>query len=130
MRFKCMTVVALLPLATAWRLQVYSAANYIGIIEDRSGISSPLPSTHKYKSLSVILGTISQPCKNLGSPNVASSFHWSYGGALYNCEVVFYDSNGCSGRLYGSGHNNKNIPNLAPAGVNDQFNSYKINCLV
>ncbi|KAI3321013.1 hypothetical protein HD806DRAFT_504255 [Xylariaceae sp. AK1471] len=101
-------LLATLPLCSAWHLQLYRDEKYIGVIEDRKG-------------------TFGQPCKNLGSKNVASSMHWD-AGAL-NCEIVLYNDDGCKeqGGILGRSEGDWNLASFS-SGANDKANSYKINC--
>ncbi|KAH8157170.1 hypothetical protein CIB48_g11081 [Xylaria polymorpha] len=102
------TLLAVLPLCSAWHLQLYRDAQYFNVIEDRSG-------------------TLGQPCKNLASKNAASSMHWDAGSL--NCEIVLYNDDNCKeqGGILGRSRGDWNLPQFS-SGANDKTNSYKINC--
>ena len=105
--------IAAIPLASAWRLQLYENELYNGIVEDRSG-------------------TWGQPCKNLppSARNKVSSMKWNGDGfGPIECEIVLYNWDGCreaGGILYRS-EGNSNVPSFSSQ-ANDKVESYKINC--
>ncbi|KAF2788384.1 hypothetical protein K505DRAFT_342140 [Melanomma pulvis-pyrius CBS 109.77] len=101
-------LLAALPLASAWRLQLYAAKDYVTEIEDRSG-------------------TLTQPCKNLaaGKTNVVSSFHW-YPGSLAK-EVILFDAKDCKGNIIWDTNTETHIKDLSKySGKNDKVESYNI----
>jgi hypothetical protein len=105
--------IAALPLASAWRLQLYQNEQYNGIIEDRSG-------------------SVGQPCKTLpaNARNKASSMKWNGDGVgPIECEIVLYNYQGCreAGGILGRSEGNWNVPRFSTQ-ANDKVESYKINC--
>ncbi|KAK4160230.1 hypothetical protein QBC43DRAFT_338326 [Cladorrhinum sp. PSN259] len=101
---------ASLPLTSAWSLQLYDKERYQNIIHSRQG-------------------TLSQPCKNLGSNvNKAQSMHWDHSNGWTSCRIRLYDSGDCSGNPLGdSNYASWNIPAFSSASKN-KVNSYKIDC--
>ena len=105
--------IAALPLASAWRLQLYKNAGYNTEIEDRSG-------------------SLSQPCKTLSAANrnQASSMKWNADGVgLIECEIVLYNYQDCkeAGGILGRSEGNWNVRQFSGQ-ANDKVESYKINC--
>ncbi|KAH8744866.1 hypothetical protein F5882DRAFT_114899 [Hyaloscypha sp. PMI_1271] len=92
-------------LVSGWHLQIYAAANYQDVIEDRSG-------------------TLTQPCKNLARGNVASSLHW-YPGSLAS-EVILFDARDCKGNVLLDVNTETHISNFQSRGINDKAESYVI----
>jgi len=101
------SISTIIPAASTWHLQIYLAANYINVTEDRSG-------------------TLTQPCKNLARGNQASSMHW-YPSSLVS-GVNLYNGAGCSdlvGAVREEAHE-PNFVNFFGANINDIVESYKI----
>lgn len=100
-------LMAVMPLASAWRLQLYRDESYRNIIEDRSG-------------------TVGQPCKNLAAGNVASSMHWD---SSVLCEIKLFNWRDCqeAGGILGRSRGTWNLPNFSSQ-ANDKVESYKITC--
>jgi hypothetical protein len=100
-----------LPLADAWRVQLYDKENYKTEIHDRSG-------------------KVGQPCKNLGKHvNKAQSMHWdaTYG-IVSKCRIRLYNAGDCSGKPLGdSDYTHWNVPAFSSKAKN-KVNSYKIDC--
>ncbi|KAK1223389.1 hypothetical protein PQX77_013732 [Marasmius sp. AFHP31] len=97
-------IAALMTTASAWHLQLYRDANYIGVVEDRKG-------------------TLDQPCKNLGSDNVVTSMHWQ-GGSIAS-EIVLYQNTNCQGPKWATS-GKWNVPKF-PSPWDNSISSYKIN---
>lgn len=98
-------VMAAAPVVSGWHLQIYAAANYIDVIEDRSG-------------------TLTQPCKNLARGNVASSLHWTP--STFAKEIILFDAKDCKGSVLFDKNTAQNVPNFATLGINDKVESYVI----
>lgn len=101
---------ALVPAASAWHLQLYSAELYGGdVVVDREG-------------------SLDQPCKTLAreKDNVVSSMHW-YAGFWSNCAVELYEQPDCTQIIAASQEEDWNIPNFSTKN-NDKTSSYLIRC--
>lgn len=106
MKLAYLLTTSIIPIISAWHLQLYRDASYINIIEDRSG-------------------SLGQPCKNLPAANrdKVSSMHWD---SNILCTIVLYNYLDCYaelGRSTGSWH----LPNFSP-NANDKVDSYRIIC--
>ena len=103
-------ILAAAPLCSAWRLQLFDKAHYVGTILDRSQ-------------------TWGVDCTNLEpyANNKATSMHWDGDGfGTIDCTIYLYDLPDCKvqiGKSTGPWH----LPNFSPSN-NNKVSSYRVSC--